>query len=85
MNGWLWAATALTAALVPLVVVCARLPAPDGIVALEAAGVDATLALLLISQGTGREPFADLALASAIVTFVGGIAYLRFVEAFRAP
>jgi multisubunit Na+/H+ antiporter MnhF subunit len=84
VNGWLWAATVLVAALVPLTVVCVRLPAPEGIVAIEAAGVDAILALLLISQGTHREPFGDLALVLAVVSFVGAIAYLRFVEAFRA-
>jgi multisubunit Na+/H+ antiporter MnhF subunit len=83
VNGWLWAAAVLTCALLPLVWVCARLPAPEGIVAIEAAGVDATLALLLIAEGTGRQPFADLALVLAVVSFVGAIAYLRFVEAFR--
>ena len=83
MNAWLWAATVLVAALIPLAILCARLPAPEGVVAAEAAGVDATLALLLMSQGTHREPFGDLALVLAVVSFVGAIAYLRFVEAFR--
>ena len=83
MNGWLWGAAVLVAALVPLLWVCVRLPAPEGVVAVEAAGVDAVLALLLVAQGTGREPFADLALVLAVVSFVGSIAYLRFVEALR--
>jgi multisubunit Na+/H+ antiporter MnhF subunit len=83
VNGWLWAATVLVAALAPLLVVCVRLPAPEGIVAVEAAGVDAALALLLIAEGTDRQPFADLALVLAVVSFVGSIAYLRFVEALR--
>lgn len=83
MNGWLWGATVLAAALAPLAVLCVRLPAPEGIIAIEAAGVDAVLALLLISQGTNRQPFGDLALVLAVVSFVGAIAYLRFVEAFR--
>jgi multisubunit Na+/H+ antiporter MnhF subunit len=83
VNGWLWAATTLVAMLVPLAILCVRLPAPEGIVAIEAAGVDAALALLLIAQGTGRQPFGDLALVLAVVSFVGAIAYLRFVEAFR--
>jgi multisubunit Na+/H+ antiporter MnhF subunit len=83
VNGWLWAAALLVAALVPLTVVCVRLPAPEGVVAIEAAGVDAVLALLLIAQGTNRQPFGDLALVLAVVSFVGAIAYLRFVEAFR--
>ena len=83
MNGWLWAAAVLVGALVPLAVLCTRLPAPEGVVALEAAGIDAVLALLLIAQGTNRQPFGDLALVLAVVSFVGAIAYLRFVEAFR--
>ena len=83
MNGWLWAAAVLVAALVPLAVLCMRLPAPEGVVALEAAGIDTVLALLLIAEGTGRQPFGDLALVLAVVSFVGAIAYLRFVEAFR--
>ena len=83
MNGWLWGATVLVAALVPLAVLCVRLPAPEGVVAIEAAGVDAVLALLLIAQGTDRQPFGDLALVLAVVSFVGAIAYLRFVESFR--
>ena len=83
MNGWLWAAAVLVAALVPLTVVCVRLPAPEGLIAVEAAGVDVVLALLLIAQGTDRQPFGDLALVLAVVSFVGSVAYLRFVEAFR--
>jgi multisubunit Na+/H+ antiporter MnhF subunit len=83
VNGWLWAATVLVVALVPLLVVCVRLPAPEGLVAVEAAGVDATLALLLIAEGTARQPFGDLALVLAVVSFVGAVAYLRFVEAMR--
>jgi multisubunit Na+/H+ antiporter MnhF subunit len=83
VNGWLWAAAVLVAALVPLVVLCVGLPAPEGVIVLEAAGIDAVLALLLIAQGTDRQPFGDLAIVLAVVGFVGAIAYLRFVEAFR--
>ena len=83
MNGWLWAAAVLAVALVPLAVLCARLPAPEGVVAMEAAGADAVLALLLLAEGTRRQPFGDLALVLAVVSFVGAIAYLRFVEALR--
>jgi multisubunit Na+/H+ antiporter MnhF subunit len=83
VNGWLWGAAVLVAALVPLALLCMRLPAPEGVVALEAAGIDAALALLLVAEGTDRQPFGDLALVLAVVSFVGAIAYLRFVEAFR--
>ena len=83
MNGWLWAAAVLVAALVPLAVVCVRLPAPEGVVAIEAAGVDAVLALLLVAQGTGRQPFGDLALVLAVTSFAGALAFLRFSRRLR--
>jgi multisubunit Na+/H+ antiporter MnhF subunit len=80
MNGWLWAAAVLAAALVPLAVVAARRPATDGLVALQAAGTDATLAALLIAEGTHRQPFGDLAIVLAVASFVGAIAFIHFVE-----
>ena len=83
MNEWLWAAAALTVMLVPLVAVAARRPATDGIVALQAASTDAVLAMLLIAQGTHRQPFADLALVLAATSFVGTIAFVRFVQRVR--
>jgi multisubunit Na+/H+ antiporter MnhF subunit len=79
MNEWLWAAAVLSAALVPLAVVAVRAPLTSAIVALEAASADAALALLLIAQGTERQPFADLALILAIVSYLGAIAFLRFL------
>ena len=83
MNGWLWCAAALAVALVPLAVVCVRSPPEHGLVALEAAGMDATLALLLLSEGLHRQPFGDLALVLAVVGFVGALAFVRYVEALR--
>jgi multisubunit Na+/H+ antiporter MnhF subunit len=80
MNAWLWAAAALTAALVAPLWVAIRRPLLDGIVALQAAGANATLVLLLIAVGTEREPFGDLALVLAITSFAGGLAFLRFAR-----
>lgn len=79
MNGWLWAASVLAVALVPLALVCALRPSEDGIVALEAAGLDAALALLLLAEGLHRQGFASLALVLAVTSFVGSIAFLRFL------
>ena len=81
MNGWLWCAAALAVALVPLAVVCVRSRAEDGLVALEAAGTDAALALLLLAEGLHRQPFGDLAIVLAVVSFVGALAFVRYVEA----
>jgi multicomponent Na+:H+ antiporter subunit F len=83
VNVWLWVATGLVAALGPLVVAMVRRPAIDGVVVLELAGTLTAVALLLIAQGTGREPFADLALVFAVLSFAGIIGYLRFLERER--
>lgn len=78
MNEWLWAAAVLTGALAALVVVAVRRPLLEGLVALEAASATATLVLLLIAEGTRRQPFGDLALVLGVVSFAGAIAFLRF-------
>jgi multisubunit Na+/H+ antiporter MnhF subunit len=79
VNGWLWAATALAGALVPLVVVAALRPAVHGLVALELAGLDAAMAMLLLAEGTKSQSFATLALVLAAMSFVGSIAFIRFL------
>jgi multisubunit Na+/H+ antiporter MnhF subunit len=78
VNEWLWAAAVLTAAVTALVAVAARKPLLEGLVALEAAGALTTLVLLMIAEGTRRQPFADLALVFAATSFAGAIAFLAF-------
>lgn len=79
MNGWLWAAAVLAAALVPLAAVAALSPPLQGLVVLEAAGLDAALALLLLAEGTESQSFATLALILGVTSFVGAIAFIRFL------
>ena len=79
MNGWLWAATVLAGALVPLLIVAAMRPAVHGLVALELAGLDAALTMLLFSEGTHSQSFATLALVLAAMSFVGSIGFIRFL------
>jgi multisubunit Na+/H+ antiporter MnhF subunit len=83
VNGWLWIAAGLVAALVPLAFVAVRGSVADGLVALELAGTLTCGALLLISEGTNRQPFADLAVVLAVMSVVGGVAFLRFLERVR--
>jgi len=83
VNGWLWAATILAAALAPLVWCTARRPAIEGVVALEVAGSVTVAFLLCIAEGTARQAFADLALVLGAVSFAGAIAFLRFLERLR--
>ena len=80
MNQWLWAAAVLTCALAALLIVALRGRRIDGVIALEAAGVNAALIMLLVAEGTHRQPMADLALVLAATSFTGAIAYLRFME-----
>ncbi|TML76381.1 MAG: hypothetical protein E6G07_11225 [Actinobacteria bacterium] len=81
MNVWLAAALVLLGAMVPLVAVCilAR-RAIDAVVALDLAGTNAALVLLLLSEGLKRQPFADLALVFALLSFIGTIAFSYFLE-----
>ena len=83
MNEWLWAAAALTVALAALVVVAIRRPLLEGLVALEAAGVNAALVLLMVAEGTRRQPFGDLALVLVATSFIGALAFLRFARRLR--
>ena len=48
--------------------------------ALTLGGPIASLALLLLSQGFGRQPFVDLAVVLAIVSFSGSLILARFLE-----
>jgi multisubunit Na+/H+ antiporter MnhF subunit len=83
VNVWLWSAAVLTVPLAALAVVAIRRPVLEGVVALEAAGIDATLVLLLLAEGTRRQAFADLAIVLAACSFAGGIAFVRFVGRLR--
>jgi multisubunit Na+/H+ antiporter MnhF subunit len=65
------------------VVVAIRRPLLEGVVALEAAGVNAALVLLMIAEGTRRQPFGDLALVLAVTSFAGALAFLRFGRRLR--
>jgi multisubunit Na+/H+ antiporter MnhF subunit len=83
VNVWLWAATILTAALIPLAVVAARTPRTGGLVAMTAAGTDTVFVLLLLAEGVHSQSFADLALVLAVMTFIGSVAFIRFLERLR--
>jgi multicomponent Na+:H+ antiporter subunit F len=74
------AAAVLIAGLAPLIAFSVRASASDGLVALNLGGTIATLVLLLLAQATQRQPFFDLALVSAVLSFAGGLAYARFLE-----
>ena len=80
MNAWLIAATVLLAGLVPLLIVCVRDGPLDALVALELASTITTFVLMLLAQGYRRDPFFDLALVSALLSFAGALTFARFLE-----
>ncbi|MBZ5584568.1 MAG: hypothetical protein LAQ30_20620 [Acidobacteriia bacterium] len=80
MNIWLIFAGVLLACLVPCGIACLRGDAVDRVVGLEAAGLIATLILLLLAEGFQRQPFTDLALALGLLSFGGGMVFARFLE-----
>lgn len=80
MNAWLIAATGLMLTLLPCLWVCVRCGPLDALVALELASTITTLALLALAQGYRRDPFMDLALVSAVLSFAGALAFVRFLE-----
>ena len=80
MNQWLVAALVLVASLVPCGIVCLRASVMEALAALELATVLVTVVFLLLAEGLHRQPFADLALVQAVVSFAGGLAFARFLE-----
>ena len=80
MNVWLIAVAVLLTGLVPCLWVAMRGTIMSAMAALELASTITTLALLLIAQGLRRDPFMDLALVSAILSFAGALTFVRFLE-----
>jgi len=81
MNEWILAAIVLLlGGILPCLVVSVRASVMEGLVALEMAGVIAVLVLLLFAEGFQRQPFVDLALVLALLSFVGTLAFVSFME-----
>jgi multicomponent Na+:H+ antiporter subunit F len=83
MNEWQIAAAVLIAALVPCGWVCSRASFAEGVVGVQLAGTLAALALLVLAEGEARQPFADLAIVLAVLSFAGTLVFLRFLERMR--
>ncbi len=80
MNPWFIAAGVMLLCLIPCGIVCLRGSAVNRLAGLEAAGLIASLILLLLAEGFHRQPFTDLALALALLSFGGGLVFARFLE-----
>ena len=80
MTAYFAAVVALLVGLAPLIVFSIRAVPEDGLVALNLGGTITTLVLMLLAEATERQPFFDLAVVSAVLSFAGGLAYARFLE-----
>jgi multicomponent Na+:H+ antiporter subunit F len=80
MNSWLVAAAALMFTLLPCLWVCVRHSILSALIAFEVASTITTLVLVLLAQGTRRDPFMDLAVVSAVLSFAGALTFVRFLE-----
>lgn len=80
MNEWELAALVLIAGMLPCLGVCVLAGATHALAAFEVASTLTTTILMLLSEGFHRQPFVDLALALAILSVVGAIAFARLME-----
>ena len=80
MNEWLVAATVLLGLLVVCLGVCVVGRAFDALVALEVASAILAAVLLLLAEGFHRQPFVDLALVFAVLSFAGSLTFARLLE-----
>jgi multicomponent Na+:H+ antiporter subunit F len=83
MNEWEIATAVLVTALIPCAWVCLWRSFAEGVVAVQLAGTIGALALLVLAEAEGREPFGDLAIVAAPLSFAGTLVFLRFLERMR--
>jgi multisubunit Na+/H+ antiporter MnhF subunit len=83
MSLWAWAAIVLLGLLLVCIVLPAFVDPMDGLIGLELSGTIGTSILLLLAEHTHRQPFVDLALTFAVLSFVGCLAFARLLE--RGP
>jgi multisubunit Na+/H+ antiporter MnhF subunit len=78
VNVFLWAATLLIVLELPLVGLAFFAPRVDALVALQAAGGVWTVSLMLLAQGFHRTAYTFLAVVASLLTFAGGMVFVRF-------
>lgn len=80
MNVWLLYAIVLLLALVPAGVAVFRGNLVDRLVGLETAATIDVLVLVLLAEAFHRTNMFDLALTLALLSFGGGLVFVRFLE-----
>ena len=80
MNVWLVTAAVLLVSLVPVGWVCLRAAPMDRVVALQLASTIDALVLVVLAEALGRDALFDVALLAALLSFAGGLTFVRFME-----
>jgi multisubunit Na+/H+ antiporter MnhF subunit len=80
VNVFLWAATASIALELPLLAYALFAPRLEALVVLQAAGAVFALALMCLAQGFHRSAYTILAVVAAVLTFLGGMVFVRFFD-----
>lgn len=80
MNLWLLGATVLLFGLAPAGIAVFRGDVVDRLAGLEMAAMVEVLALVLLAEGFHRPGMFDLALTLALLSFGGGLVFVRFLE-----
>jgi len=57
---------------------------PDRVVAIDLIGVLMVCILVVTAAATGQQAFLDVAMVVALISFVGTVAYSRFIERTRS-
>jgi len=82
VNQWLVAAIGFLVLLLWAGILAMRGELFDRVVAMELSSTLTALLLVLLAQGFGRDVYFDLAVVTAVVSFVGTLFYLRFLESW---
>ncbi len=80
MNPWLLAGMAVVASAIPAGWQAFKDDPMDRLAGLELMGILLPMALLLLAQAFQRTAYLDLAVASALLAFGGGLVFARFLE-----
>ena len=80
LNMWCIAGICVSAGLIPCADMCLRGTPERRLAGMEMASLLLVFSMVLFTEGFGRPPFIDLALALAIMSFGGGLVFARFLE-----
>ena len=79
MNAFVWAAIGFLFGFFPLLAIAVRRRPVDGLVALECGGVLLVLVVLCLSEGLHRSFVYTVAIVAAVMTWIGGLVFARFL------